>query len=173
MFEDIFALDPKTARVEELAGTSLPPVRKRQPGIYSEGLIVLVGRSFSRAWLKDWPGLTDRLEPFAYTALGDVFCWDRQKHCVQYLTVQEGSLDDVADSIDHLLDEVLVRQEVIDDFLLRPFVGEIRSLHGPLQYGQCYISIPWQMLGGGADPKQYDPGAVDVYLSLIGQTHFG
>jgi hypothetical protein len=171
-FEETFAFNPKTAPPEELAPTGRPAARPRKPGVYADGLVVLLGRSFNRSWLNDWPLVTDRLEPFAYTALGDVFCWDLEKKCVQYVGVQHGTLDDVADSIDHLLDEQLVRPDVIEQFLMRPFVDQIRSFHGPLAYGQCYIATPWQMFGGGVDPKRFDRGDLDVYLSLIGQTHF-
>lgn len=171
MFEDVFRLDSRRPAAEAFAHVSAAPRRPFAPGVYSDGLITIFGESFAHDWLQSWPPLAGRLEPFAYTAFGEVFAWDTLKNVVQYLEVQYAKLTKACDSIDELFDEVLVRPGVIDQLLFRGLLEQVQRLHGPIEYGQCYIAVPWQMLGGGGKPETFDRGAVDVYLSLVGQAH--
>ena len=173
-FEETFALtmaapNPRSA-IEALG---LPNARARQPGVYAQGVVVLLSDDFAMDCFEPWPPFSNnRFAPIAYTALGDFILWDRQKNKVQYLDVQQAKLTKAAETIDASFDEAFTRPEVVEDVLLRPHIEQIVRAKGALRYGDCFILSPWPMIGGSSRPENYSTGDARVYVNLVGQTHF-
>src|SRR5207237_9832666 len=125
------------------AAVQLPPARPRQPGVYRGGLVVLLDASFDASCFESWPSFAGgRFSPFAYTALGDFFLWDRDLRAAQYLEVQRDELTKVDAGVDELLDELLPRPEMQEELLLAGHVADIVRLRGPLHYGEAFILEP-------------------------------
>jgi hypothetical protein len=163
---------PADAGVSALQAELGPGTRAPAPGVYNQGLLVVLGAAFGEACFASWPPVQGRARPIAYTALGDVFVWDRQMRFPQLLSVQTGQFVQAGENPADFWDAVIVRQNVVDDILRNDIVPELIRRHGPIAYGECYILLPWRMLGGVEAPENFDRGALEVYLDLVGQTHF-
>jgi hypothetical protein len=175
MFEDTFKLtqaapNPRSA-IEALA---LPGARPRTPGVYANGLIVLVSDDFDMSCFEGWPPITaERFAILGYTAQGDFLLWDYKKNIMQFFETERARLTKCGDTIDAVLDGRFLEQEIIDSVLVRPSVEAIVAAKGPLRYGDCYIHAPLAMFGGNEKPENCSTGDVRVYVNMIGQNHFG
>jgi hypothetical protein len=175
VFDRVFRLTqpaPHDAGPPALQAELGPRTPAPAPGVYNRGLLTVLGASFGDRCFSSWPPLLGRARPIACTALGDLFCWDRQRGLPQMLSVQTGQLIKAGENPADLWDAVLTRQNVLDDILRNDLVPELIRRHRPLAYGHCYILQPWRMLGGVEDPERFDPGDLEVYLDLVGQAHF-
>ena len=174
MFEDVFKLTqpaPSEAGASAAQAELGPGTRAPAPGVYNDGLLVVLGAAFGNRCFSSWAD-PDRVWPIAYAGLGDVFVWDRQKKIPQIISVQLAQLVPAGDSIANLFDSVLLRDEIIAAILRRDLVPELIRRYGPLKYDQYYIQEPWMMLGGDENPDKFSSGDVGVYVNLVGQTHF-
>src|SRR4051812_30005506 len=94
MFEEVFPLtDAAPVARSAIEALGLPGARPRTPGVYGDGLVVLLSDDFdARKWFDSWPPILPGYAPIGYTGLGDFLLWDYEERSVQYLQTQTGVL---------------------------------------------------------------------------------
>jgi hypothetical protein len=175
VFEDTFPLNEAAPQPRSaIDALGLPGARARKPGVYANGLVVLVSADFDMSCLESWPPMRgERFAAIGYTAFGDPLLWDRKKSIPQFFDMDQGVLTKGGDTLDAMLDQAFTKPDIIESVLLRPLVEEIVGLKGALRYGECFILTPARFLGGNPVAKNYSKGDARVYANLVGQMHFG
>jgi hypothetical protein len=149
----------------------LSPNLSIEPGVYSGGLLSILDEELAKTILLDWRWLLGQdAAALAVSALGELVFWSPKHGSVYFLEVQRGSSTFIDKKIDYVFDQFLTKEGVRDGVLHQKLVASLQNRLGLLQYGQCFIAEPWQMLGGSGSEASYVQGDLAVYLSLVGQT---
>lgn len=139
-------------------------------GVYNAGLISILDEELGRKVLNDWQWYLEDAVALAATWQGNFFIWSPKRSAVFYFDTQRRKATFVDKSIDRFINEFLTKSEVRKEVLMEAFFEEIRIGLGGLNYCECFIAKPWQMLGGSGKVETYGTGDLEVYSSLTGQT---
>tara|TARA_R110001599_G_scaffold299716_1_gene504766 strand:+ start:75 stop:620 length:546 start_codon:yes stop_codon:yes gene_type:complete len=143
-------------------------------GVYDHGLITICDNSrFDFSTLKDWSAhIGEEALPLAYTAWGEVFCISYSHKKLYWLFPIENGASDLGSSAFSILDNIKTDQKLASSLLDIERYKELSSMLPSLNYGECYILKPLQILGGNEqDPSAYQTIGLENYLSLVHQTH--
>lgn len=140
-------------------------------GVYAGGLITVLTEELSNVALADWRWLLgEDATALAATAVGDLFFWSERQSAVYFLEAQRGQSTYVDKDVRYFMDQFLPTEGVVEKILSSDAFAILSDRLGALEFGQCYIAQPWQILGGSGELETYQKGALEVYLSLVGQT---
>jgi hypothetical protein len=144
-----------------------------QPGVYNDGLLTVLDDAIGATILADWRSLLEwrKATALMITGLGNIFFVDRDSGELFFLDVQEVEMGFVGNDVRQLLDTFLTHPGVIEDVLRGERLVELVQAKRPLKYGECFILVPWLMLGGRDEVERYDIGSASVYVELVRQTH--
>ncbi|CAM3671218.1 T6SS immunity protein Tdi1 domain-containing protein [Polaromonas hydrogenivorans] len=152
------------------AVSKLSPAVSAPAGVYNSGLITVLDDELGRKVLNDWQWLLVDAVGLASTWQGNIFFWSPKHSASFYLDTQRGKTTFVEESVDVLFNVFLTREGIGKDVLLEDSFGVIHAREGDLNYCECYIAKPWQMLGGSGELDTFGKGDMEVYMSLTGQT---
>jgi len=142
-----------------------------QVGTYGNGILTILDVATSKTLLQSWGEiLGSGLVPLATTGFGDVFAWDAAKG-VCFLEVQRADSEPIGPDLQRFLRDFLGNPKIAEAVLKESKFQQLVQLKGALQYGQCFILEPWQMLGGVDKLENYSIGQSAVFIDLVGQTH--
>lgn len=141
------------------------------PGIYDHGLVTVLDEELGRDLLQSWSWLLpDDPVALAATWSGDLAFWSPSKQAVFHFDGQQARPTFIGRSVEFFFDAFLPQDGVREKVLSESHFAEVYARGEELRYGQCYIATPWQILGGSGAPETFQPGDLDVYLSLLSQT---
>jgi hypothetical protein len=169
------AFEQSFLRTEVIAGASAVQSLSNQvsapPGAYDSGLLSVVDEAAGRSLLEPWHWLLGT-DPVALAATwsGNIVFWSPRKGAVFLIDTQRGRSTLVDQNVDHVFNDVLTREAAKEELLLSGRFEAVRARIEDLVYGECYMPVPYPMLGGSGAIETYDKGALDVYLSITGQT---
>lgn len=166
-----YSIYKKSAVTNGLAIASvLSPSLAIDPGVYNDGLISVLDEKLSSTALLGWRWLLgDDASALAVSGIGDIIFWSPKHGAAYFLEVQRGSSTFIDKNIDYVFDQFLTIDGVCNEVLHQKLFTSLKNRIGSLQYGQCFIAEPWQMLGGAGTEASYTTGELAVYLSLVGQ----
>ncbi|MES2185928.1 MAG: T6SS immunity protein Tdi1 domain-containing protein [Pseudomonadota bacterium] len=140
-------------------------------GAYQGGLITVLGQELSSAALNDWRGLvgTDAVA-LASTACGDLFFWSDTHPGVYFLEPQAGGATRVGPDTGSFFNTFLREPDVTENMLRSVAFNALKTRLGELTYGECYIAVPLQIMGGSGRLSTFDRTSLGVYLGLAAQS---
>jgi hypothetical protein len=140
-------------------------------GAYQGGLITILGQELSSAALNEWRGLvgTDAVA-LASTACGDLFFWSDCNPGVYFLEPQAGGATLVGPDTGSFFNAFLRAPDVTENLLRSVAFNALKTRLGELTYGECYIAVPLQILGGSGRLSTFDRTSLGVYLSFAAQS---
>jgi len=161
----------KISEAHDIASLDITERLGITPGSYDNGLISILDKRLSEAVLKSWRWLLGQdAIALAATATGDIFFWSQGQTSIYLLEAQLGQSTFVDKEADYFFNTFLVNSDIEEKVLKKPQFELLNARLGNLTYGDCYIAEPWKMLGGSENIDSFSTGALDVYLSLTGQT---
>ena len=120
--------------------------------------------------MKTWAWLTGNdKQPIMVTILGDVFLKDKQGQ-IFWLNVGEGYIDKVADS-QSSFEEMLLDEELVDEWFLPQLVEEIKASGLELTDGKVYSYLKLPILGGHYVAENFKVTDIAVHFQLTGEIH--
>jgi hypothetical protein len=152
------------------AASKLSPEVSAPAGVYNSGLITVLDDELGRKLLDDWQWLLVDAVGWASTWQGNIFFWSPKHGASFYLDTQQGKTTFVETSVDGLFNTFLTKEGIRKEVLLEELFGNIHAREGDLEYCECYIAQPLQMLGGSGELDTFGKGDMEVYVSLTGQT---
>jgi len=134
---------------------------------YGKGLIWLVDPAELKAAVKEWLGASNKALPFARSAFGHLFLWDKEG--AHMLDPQYGTIAKLIDDIELVFNYTLCSKRYLDNVLDQKLFRKALKTLGPLEYDECYGFEPAIALGG--------PGTLDTlrkvklreHLSILAQ----
>jgi hypothetical protein len=156
----------KSAPALSLCGATspLPPA-----GAYDQGLLTILDQHTGQSALQYWTWLTgEGAIATVLTGFGDLF-YSRPAGGIFFLEPQRGLTQQVTTTADEFLEDFLSWPR-LEEILSRPRFERVVKLNRPLKYGEIFILVPWQMLGGDEKDQNYEPGGAESYLHLVGQS---
>ncbi len=120
--------------------------------------------------LSEWRWLVDEsFEPVVISALGDLFL-RHDDGSIFWLDAGWGRLSRVAESAEEFK-RLMVEPENAELWFRPHLVGDLLTAGQPLQQGKCFgYKIP-PVLGGQAEPGNFEPTDLQVHLGVLGQIH--
>ncbi|WCE05533.1 T6SS immunity protein Tdi1 domain-containing protein [Pseudoxanthomonas sp. JBR18] len=139
-------------------------------GVYSEGLLVVLGQQLSKQLAQSWQWLLGHdATPLAHTAFGDFFFWSQKHESVFYFETQRGKSTFVDRSTEWFFEQFIPQSSVLEQVLELTKVRQLVERLGAIAYGSCFIAEPWQCIGGSGTLNDYSIGNIAVYNSLVAQ----
>lgn len=162
-FSDIYRLDESGG----VGFHSLMPNIKI--GLYNKGLVTVIDDpNVLKLWERE---IGQNCHILCFTALGDVFYYDKDKTAVYFLSTQIAEFVFVDQEIQWFSNEFLTKDGVMDKILGLSRLEKALAYPKPqLKFGQCYIATPYECLGGTGDVDTFIPGAFNIYIDLVAQT---
>jgi len=163
MFSDTYKLDqPNRINKDH---SILPDVRV---GSYNSSLLTLTDENLLETW--QWR-LGGNVQLVAYTAFGDFYFIDTKTNRIFFFNVQYGTTTFVDEDPKWFLNEFLTNSDIIEKVLNIKKFDRIRNrIEDSLNYLECYIPVPWPMLGGSGHADTYEIGGILEYMTLVSQT---
>ncbi len=151
--------------------TSLNNTENIQSAVYNNGLLVICDvdnkLSFSAEYWRKLMAPNDIL--LCYTGFGDFFFWSIAEKAVYFVEVQRGKKEFIDDDITWFLNDFLTNIDIRRDVLKENKFNKIIKHNSALNYGECFVLEPWEMLGGKDLVQNYKKSNFSIYIDLIGQ----
>ncbi len=142
-------------------------------GVYENGLIFICDIENNLGFnAKYWSQfISDGDILLCYTGFGDFFYWSITEKTINFVEVQRGTKEFIDDDISWFLNDFLTNVDIKNDVLKENKFIEIVDQNSPLNYGECFVLEPWEMLGGKDVIKNYKKANFSIYIDLVGQAH--
>lgn len=142
-------------------------------GVFDNGLLIVCDIenkiNFSPEHWNQLIAIDDIL--LCYTGFGDFFFWSVVDKAVYFVEVQRGTKEFIDDDIGWFLNDFLTNTDIKNDVLKEDKFMEIVKRNSPLNYGECFVLEPWEMLGGKNLVENFKKANFSVYIDLVGQAH--
>lgn len=162
MFKDEYKLD--LPRVTHNHHAILKDI---QIGTYNSGFITISDQYLLNSW--NWR-IGNDVELLAYTAFGDFFFIEKSTQILYFCDVQYNAIDHLKMCTVDFQNQFLVHSNIREKVLKAPKFDIVKKRLGSLKFGQCYIPVPWPMIGGSGDADTYEIGGFHEYIMLVSQT---